>query len=201
LRRRETKVRPPATIIAVVALFFSLAGTGIAANHYLITSASQIKPSVLRQLEGKPGARGLIGAVGARGPRGLPGATGSAGPRGVQGDPGAAGPQGPQGPPGQQGLPGITGYLSNSSPGTVEVGVTEGLKCYWAGPRAPDPGWRVVGGGASLSQANLDAGVAVSESFPDPSEPVIWDVQFSAPHGVPDPTGVTLYSICVKSSS
>lgn len=33
-------------LISCVALFFSLAGTGIAASHYLITNVSQIKPTV-----------------------------------------------------------------------------------------------------------------------------------------------------------
>lgn len=36
----------PATVIACVALFFSLGGAGFAASRYLITSPSQIKPSV-----------------------------------------------------------------------------------------------------------------------------------------------------------
>jgi hypothetical protein len=36
----------PATIIACMALFVALGGTAIAASHYVITSTSQIKPSV-----------------------------------------------------------------------------------------------------------------------------------------------------------
>lgn len=81
MRRRVS----PATCIALVALFFSLAGTGIAASRYLITSTSQIKPSVLKQLQG------------ARGPQG---------PQGSQG------PTGPQGFAGQQGLPGANGIAN-----------------------------------------------------------------------------------------
>jgi hypothetical protein len=53
----------PTTIIACLALFFSLAGTGIAASHYIITSTSQIKPSVRRALRGAEGARGPAGAA------------------------------------------------------------------------------------------------------------------------------------------
>jgi hypothetical protein len=73
----------PAVAIASVALFFSLAGTGLAASKYLITSTSQIKPSVLKTLEGKkgpagtPGANGAAGAVGAPGAAGTPGAAGA----------------------------------------------------------------------------------------------------------------------------
>ena len=36
--------------IALVALVFAMTGTGIAASRYIITSSSQIKPSVLREL-------------------------------------------------------------------------------------------------------------------------------------------------------
>jgi hypothetical protein len=54
-------------VIASVALVFSMTGTGIAAGHYLITSTSQIKPSVLRALRGQPGPQGPAGAQGATG--------------------------------------------------------------------------------------------------------------------------------------
>jgi hypothetical protein len=65
------------TIIASMALFFALGGTALAAHHYLITSAGQIKPSVLKELKGS---------------------VGSAGMQGSQGPAGAQGPQGPAGP-------------------------------------------------------------------------------------------------------
>ena len=64
----------PAIVIATVALFFSMAGAGIAASHYLITSTSQIKPSVLKSLRGKQGpsgAPGSAGQAGATGPAGV----------------------------------------------------------------------------------------------------------------------------------
>lgn len=67
------------TVIACVALFFSLSGDGLAASRYLITSVSQIKPSVRLAL---------------RGPQGDPGETG---PQGIAGVVGEAGPQGPAG--------------------------------------------------------------------------------------------------------
>ncbi len=40
----------PATVIAIVALVVALSGTAIAANRYVITSRSQIKPAVLSSL-------------------------------------------------------------------------------------------------------------------------------------------------------
>lgn len=57
-------------ILSSLALFFSVCGAGIAASHYLITSTSQIKPGVLRQLRG---ARGPAGTAGLQGSPGLGG--------------------------------------------------------------------------------------------------------------------------------
>jgi hypothetical protein len=37
----------PATVIAIVALFVALGGSAVAANRYIITSPSQIKPGVI----------------------------------------------------------------------------------------------------------------------------------------------------------
>ena len=64
--------------IAIVALVFAMTGTGIAATHYIITSSSQISPSVLQQLsarahaaEAKPakkGARGIVARARGTGP-------------------------------------------------------------------------------------------------------------------------------------
>ena len=48
LREGVIMKRPSAAIvIASAALFFSVTGVGFAAHHYLITSTSQIKPSVI----------------------------------------------------------------------------------------------------------------------------------------------------------
>ena len=109
-----------ATMLAALALFVSLGGTALAAGHYLITSTSQIKPSVLHQLHGATGARGTTGA---QGPVGAPGATGSQGPGGP------TGPEGPQGPPG---TPATTLWAAVSSTGTLTAssGVTGILSGY-----------------------------------------------------------------------
>lgn len=71
----------PATVISLVALFFSLTGAGLAASRYLITSVSQIKPSVRNAL------RGSVGPQGPAGPQGTSGVTGIAGPQGPAGSP------------------------------------------------------------------------------------------------------------------
>jgi hypothetical protein len=101
MRHRPT----PATIIAVVALFVALGGTAVAANRYLITSTSQIKPSVLKELRGHAGATGPTGATGLAGSAG---ATGAPGPAGVTGETGATGKEGAPGK-GEQGPPGASG--------------------------------------------------------------------------------------------
>jgi len=78
----------PGTAIALLALFFAMGGTAIAAHHYLITKTSQIKPSVLKALKGnrgRAGPAGVAGAPGAPGAPGGPGATGSTGPEGPSG--------------------------------------------------------------------------------------------------------------------
>ena len=60
-----TKLRERLTLplaLSGLALFFALAGTGIAARHYLITSTRQVSPRVLRQLQGRSGSPGRDGA-------------------------------------------------------------------------------------------------------------------------------------------
>ena len=37
----------PGIVVALVALFFALGGSAIAAHHYLITSTGQIKPGAI----------------------------------------------------------------------------------------------------------------------------------------------------------
>jgi hypothetical protein len=85
-----------ASIIAVAALFVALGGSAVA-SHFLITSTSQIRPSVLKKL------RGRTGRAGPRGPAGVKGATGATGPAGLngkEGPPGSGGKEGREGPPG-----------------------------------------------------------------------------------------------------
>lgn len=87
----------PAAVIATVALVLALGGTAVAASHYIITSTSQIKPSVLRALRAGVRTKGSTGLAGARGPAGATGAQGLAGAQGLPGPAGPAGVQGPQG--------------------------------------------------------------------------------------------------------
>jgi len=75
----------PGTAIALLALFFAMGGTAIAAHHYLITSTKQIKPSVLKTLRGNKGASGLKGETGLKGEKGEKGETGVKGETGLRG--------------------------------------------------------------------------------------------------------------------
>jgi hypothetical protein len=104
MRRRPN----PASIIAVVALFVALGGTAVAASRYIITSTSQIKPSVLKELRGHDGAKGPAGATGQAGAAGQAGAPGGPGSAGTAGEKGATGNEGPSGKPGEPGPPGVS---------------------------------------------------------------------------------------------
>jgi hypothetical protein len=89
MSRRKLRKPSPAMVVAIIALVFAMAGTGIAASHYVITSTSQIKPSVLKKLSRKAGP---VGAAGPKGPAGPPGSIGPPGPTGPVGpSTGAAG--------------------------------------------------------------------------------------------------------------
>jgi hypothetical protein len=96
------RIRRPSmtTVIACLALFFALGGTAIAAQHYLITSTGQIKPSVLAKLKGDAGAQGPAGPAGPAGSTGPTGFTGPQGPTGAAGPRGEAGERGAEGPAG-----------------------------------------------------------------------------------------------------
>jgi hypothetical protein len=92
--REEDNMKPRLTyanVVSTLALILATGGSAVAAQHYILTSTKQIKPSVLRQLRGNNGARGA---------QGLQGPQGAAGAPGPQGLVGAAGPGGPQGPTG-----------------------------------------------------------------------------------------------------
>jgi hypothetical protein len=64
------RMRKPSTWLAAIALFLALGGTSLAAKHYLINSTKQIKPSVLKALQGRSGPKGATGPAGAAGSQG-----------------------------------------------------------------------------------------------------------------------------------
>lgn len=66
-------------LVAWLALFVALGGTGLAASHYVINSTKQINPKVLRKLKGNSGRTGPAGPAGAQGAAGQNGEAGPAG--------------------------------------------------------------------------------------------------------------------------
>ncbi len=116
--RRRLHVSP-ATVIASLALVFAMTGGAYAAGRYVITSAKQIKPSVLAQLKGKAGTQG---SAGAQGPVGPTGATGPQGAAGAKGETGTIGPEGPSGKNGENGKNGTTGFTKVLPSGETETG-------------------------------------------------------------------------------
>jgi hypothetical protein len=90
LRKRLTY----ANVAMTLALVFAMSGGAWAAGKFVITSTKQIKPSVLKQLQGKTGKAGANGANGANGAQGTAGANGKDGANGTNGKDGAAGTNG-----------------------------------------------------------------------------------------------------------
>jgi hypothetical protein len=86
IRKRVTY----ANVAMTLALIFAMTGGAYAAGKILITSTKQIKPSVLKQLQGKAGKTGPAGANGAQGPQGTAGANGKDGAPGANGKDGTS---------------------------------------------------------------------------------------------------------------
>ncbi len=101
-----------ANVAATLALVLAMSGGALAANHYLITSTSQISPRVLKKLKGNVGAKGSPGQAGANGSQGQAGANGATG---------AQGPKGTDGPKGANGTAGLSA-LSTLPSGSTESG-------------------------------------------------------------------------------
>ena len=131
-----------ANVVATLALLFAMGGTAVAANHYLITKTSQIKPSVLKKLKA-PGATGKAGASGA------PGAQGVAGNEGKQGK---------EGPPGKSGATNVVERFAEAT--VANGGVGEATANCNAGEHATGGGPRLWAGG--------DAGTEYLASVPNP---------------------------------
>ncbi len=123
-----------ANVAMTLALVFAMSGGAYAASKILITSTKQIKPSVLKQLQGKTGASGPAGALGPQGSAGPQGPAGAAGKDGAPGSPGEKGAQGIQGIQGVPGKNGTTGFTETLPSGKTEMGMwatTIGKKVFF----------------------------------------------------------------------
>src|SRR6185312_15427646 len=81
----KLKLPSPAMIVACIALFAAMGGTGYAAGQF----AHRATASAAKAKRGPRGKRGPAGPQGAQGPAG---ARGAAGPKGDRGEVGPAGP-------------------------------------------------------------------------------------------------------------
>jgi hypothetical protein len=162
-------------IAAIAALFGVLAITSgaFAAQHYLITSSSQIKDGTVRVADLAPGARkSLQGDKGTKGDTGLAGPQGLKGAAGPQGPKGDAGPQGPKGDAGPQGPKGGAGAQGNAGPQGPKG--SDGVSGYevrtWRYSKDDDnsdmgPGYVGVGSGAIATVACSPGKVALGGGY------------------------------------
>jgi hypothetical protein len=185
-------LKKTAGVIAVLAALL-LASGAVAAKKYLITSSAQIKPGTISYANLSTGVQDRLGQPGANGPAGP---AGPQGPKGDKGDTGAAGPQGPQGPKG------VLAYQVFSTTQSFGPGGIGGAWCGAPTANTSDVGWRVVGGGAQLTPAQIDEGVVVADAWPNEdtahggANPG-WNIQVNKPANV-SPGDITVYAVCIK---
>jgi len=212
-------------IVAIAAVFgvLAISSGAFAAQHYVISSSSQIKNGAVSLSDLSKDARkalqGSKGAQGFGGPAGPQGSKGDAGPQGLKGDLGPAGPQGPKGDPGAKGADGISGYEvrtwryskddDNSDMGPGYVGVGSGaiatVACS-AGKVALGGGYRFTSEHDNgFHSPSIYDGSGVVASFPGrmdwstntvkPNDNSGWIVQVNSKVNAAD---MTLYVICAN---
>jgi hypothetical protein len=104
----------PAMVVACIALFAAMGGTGYAATN-LVTGQNQATAS-----KAKKGPRGKRGPQGPAGPQGPQGLKGDKGDKGEKGEKGTTGQTGPSGVPGLHKVQKDVPIAANTT-GTVEV--------------------------------------------------------------------------------
>ena len=205
------------TLVAVLAAVLAVtSGAFAAANHYLITSSSQIKDGSLSAADLSPAARtalhGQKGDTGSAGPQGPTGAQGLAGAQGPKGDNGAQGPKGPAGTSGYE----VRTWRynkdsTNSDAGTGYPGVGSGAIATVAcspGKVALSGGYRFTSAGDNgFNSSAITDGSGVVASFPGrmdwntntvkPNDNSGWIVQVN---NKVDAADMTLYVVCVNAS-
>ncbi len=183
------KRRPrPAMIVALIALFVALGGSGYAAfavPRNSVGSAQVINGSLQKGDLSKRTVAALRGSRGPRGLRGLTGgqgATGAQGAAGSQGTAGAAGPQGATGPQGVPGIPGptavFTGYGYPSGTPSV-VPSTGGAVAHLTFTSAQ----------AGFALVTAHFGMRVRNTHPTTLVDCRTQMQIAATAGQPDPAG------------
>jgi hypothetical protein len=164
-----------ANVVATFALLFAMSGGALAANHYLITKSSQIKPSLLKKLKGSTGAAG---------PQGIPG---SQGPGGKEGSAGKEGPKGASGPSG------VSAYQVVE--GAPVKGSGTGLNVAFAFAKCPS-GTSVLGGGFHVT-TGADGEIFVADNGPNGSTE--WESRLTS--GSTSSYTAVAFAICATVSS
>jgi hypothetical protein len=161
----------PSMIVACVALFAALAGTGYAAGVLPAGSvgtpqlradavvSSKVKDHSLLKEDFKAGQL----PAGQQGAAGLQGAAGPQGPQGPAGPAGPQGPQGPQGSQGSQGSQGPAGFASLTYV-TADFGPFPAHTQY-GGEASCTGGQHAIGGGV-VADSNLADRQAVNSTYP-----------------------------------
>ena len=215
------------TLIAVLAAVLAVtSGAFAAANHYLITSSSQIKdgavsaadlsPAARNALQGQKGNTGAAGRQGPAGAQGLKGDTGATGAQGPKGDTGATGAQGPKGSAAHQRVRGSHLALQQGRATTrTRVPAYAGVGSGAIATVACSPGKVALSGGYRFTSAGdngfnssaIADGSGVVASFPGrmdwntntvkPNDNSGWIVQVN---NKVDAADMTLYVVCVNAS-
>jgi hypothetical protein len=159
-----------ANTVATLALVFAMSGGALAATHYLITSTKQIKPSVLKSLQGK------VGAAGAQGPAG---AAGSQGPQGPGGPQGPLGGKGADGTNGTNGTNGENVTVAKASAAECKEGGTKFSNATGSGKACNGSPWTA---GGTLPKGSSEKGTwGWIGSTAGPENPAITPISFNIP--------------------
>lgn len=195
------------TLIAVLVGVLAITSGAFAANHYLITSSSQIKNGVISASDLSSAARkALKGQKGAQGQKGDTGATGA---QGLKGETGADGPKGDKGESGLTGAFYATAFYNagNTNAGAIATVACDAAKTDYV---AISGGVQVLGLDVGANSRNTP----VSSSFPGrmdwatnapkPGRLDGWIVQFGGNAGATsdkDPAKVKVWALCVPGAS
>ena len=189
------------TLIAVLAAVLAVTSGAFAANHYLISSSSQIKNGAISLSDLSPAARKAL-----KGQQGWKGDTGAAGPQGH------AGAQGPKGDKGDSGLTGAFYATAFYNAGNTNAGAIASVACD-----AEKTDYVAISGGVQvlgLGEGANSRNTPVSSSFPGrmdwaagapkPDRLDGWIVQFGGNAGATSdkaPEKIKVWALCVPGAS